>query len=404
MRERRAVKERRDTKDIVIIGAARTPIGNLGGSLSSVSATSLGGCVIREALRRANIQPEVVDEVIMGNVLSAGLGQAPARQAAHSGGLPDSVNATTINKVCGSGLKAVMMACQAIQAGDAKVVVAGGMESMSQAPYLLEKARSGYQIGHGELVDSMIKDGLWDSQGHLSMGACGELCAEKYAFSRDAQDAYAVDSYTKARRAQQEGWFHDEIVAVEIPGKRGSQLVSEDERPGRFDEPKMRRLPPAFMKKGTITAGNASGVNDGATAMVVLSAQKAHALGVRPMAKILGYAQKAVAPEWFTLAPIQAISALLKTLRREAGQIDLYEINEAFAVVPMAAIRDLKLNPERVNIHGGAIALGHPLGDSGARVLTTLLYALRRTGKRTGIASLCIGGGESVAVAVERLS
>ncbi len=360
--------------------------------------------MIREALRRANIRPEVVDEVIMGNVLSAGLGQAPARQAAHGGGLPDSVNATTINKVCGSGLKAVMMACQAIQAGDAEVVVAGGMESMSQAPYLLEKARTGYQVGHGELVDSMIKDGLWDSYGHLSMGACGELCAEKYGFSRNAQDAYAVGSYTKALKAQQEGWFRDEIVAVEVPGKWGPQQVSEDERPGRFDEQKMRRLPPAFKEKGTITAGNASGVNDGATAMVVLSAEKAEALGVRPMAKILGYAQKAVAPEWFTVAPIQAIAALLQTLGRTVDQIDLYEINEAFAVVPMAAIKDLGLDPERVNIHGGAIALGHPLGDSGARVLTTLIYALKRTGKQTGIASLCIGGGESVAIAVESLS
>lgn len=402
--ENRRKDRRRKIEEIVIAGGVRTPMGNLGGSLSSVGATVLGGHVIREALRRANIRPEVVDEVIMGNVLSAGLGQAPARQAAHGGGLPDSVNATTINKVCGSGLKAVMMACQAIQAGDAEVVVAGGMESMSQAPYLLEKARTGYQVGHGELVDSMIKDGLWDSYGHLSMGACGELCAEKYGFSRNAQDAYAVGSYTKALKAQQEGWFRDEIVAVEVPGKWGPQQVSEDERPGRFDEQKMRRLPPAFKEKGTITAGNASGVNDGATAMVVLSAEKAEALGVRPMAKILGYAQKAVAPEWFTVAPIQAIAALLQTLGRTVDQIDLYEINEAFAVVPMAAIKDLGLDPERVNIHGGAIALGHPLGDSGARVLTTLIYALKRTGKQTGIASLCIGGGESVAIAVESLS
>jgi acetyl-CoA C-acetyltransferase len=399
----KAMENRRKMKEIVIAGGVRTPMGNLGGSLSSVGATTLGGCVIREALRRANIQPDVVDEVIMGNVLSAGLGQAPARQAARGGGLPDSVNATTINKVCGSGLKAVMMACQAIQAGDAEVVVAGGMESMSQAPYLLKKARSGYQVGHGELVDSMIKDGLWDSYGDLSMGACGELCAEKYEFSRDAQDAYAVGSYTKAIKAQQEGWFRDEIVAVEVPGKREAQHVSEDERPKRFDEQKMRRLSPAFKENGTITAGNASGVNDGATAMVVLSAEKAAALGVRPMARILGYTQKAVASEWFTTAPIQAIAALLQTLGRTADQIDLYEINEAFAVVPMAAIKDLGLDPARVNIHGGAIALGHPLGDSGARVLTTLIYALKRTGKKTGIASLCIGGGESVAVAVELL-
>ncbi|HEV8620938.1 MAG TPA: thiolase family protein [Nitrospiraceae bacterium] len=388
-------------RQVVIAGAVRTPIGNLNGVLNTVSATSLGSCVIREALRRANVPPEVVDEVIMGNVLTAGVGQAPARQAAKGAGLSDSVSATTINKVCGSGLKAVMLACQAIQAGDAEVVVAGGMESMSRAPYLLEKARSGYQVGHGELVDSMIKDGLWDVYGNLSMGACAELCAAKYQFSRELQDDFAVQSYTRALKAQQEGWFREEIVEVEVPGKPKPLQVRDDERLTRFDEPKLRRLPPAFQKDGTVTAGNASGMNDGAAAMVVLSEERADSLGIKPQARIVGYTQKAVAPEWFTIAPIQAITALLSKLKLDARQIDLYEVNEAFAVVTMAALKELRLDPDRVNIHGGAVALGHPIGGSGARILTTLLYALKRTGGKRGIASPCIGGGESVAVAVE---
>jgi len=388
-------------RQVVIAGAVRTPIGNLNGALSTVSAMALGSCVIREALRRANVHPEVVDEVIMGNVLTAGLGQAPARQAAKGAGLADAVNATTINKVCGSGLKAVMLACQAIQAGDAEVVVAGGMESMSRAPYLLEKARSGYQVGHAELIDSMIKDGLWDVYGNQSMGACAELCAAKYQFSREQQDDFAVQSYSRALKAQQEGWFREEIVEVEVPGKPKPLQIRDDERLTRFDEPKLRRLPPAFQKDGTVTAGNASGMNDGAAAMVVLSEERADSLGVKPQARIVGYTQKAVAPEWFTIAPIQAITALLSKLKLDARQIDLYEVNEAFAVVTMAAIKELRLDPDRVNIHGGAVALGHPIGGSGARILTTLLYALKRTGGKRGIASPCIGGGESVAVAVE---
>ncbi|HKU52716.1 MAG TPA: acetyl-CoA C-acyltransferase [Nitrospira sp.] len=388
-------------KQMVIAGAVRTPIGNLNGALSSVRTPTLGSYVIREAIHRANIDPAVVDEVIMGNVLSAGLGQAPARQAARVAGLSDTVNATTINKVCGSGLKAVMLACQAIQAGDADVVVAGGMENMSQAPYLLEKARSGYQVGHAELIDSMIKDGLWDVPQDLSMGACGELCASKYQFSREQQDDFAVQSYTRALKAQREGWFRDEIVEVEVPGKPQAMQFRDDERLSRFDEPKLRRLQPAFQKDGTITPGNASGMNDGAAAMVVLSEERAESLGVKPLARIIGYTQKALAPEWFTIAPVQAISALLYKLKLDARHIDLYEINEAFSVVPMAAIQDLGLNPDRVNIHGGSVALGHPIGSSGARILTTLLYALQRTGRKRGIASPCIGGGESVALAVE---
>jgi acetyl-CoA C-acetyltransferase len=391
-------------RQIVIAGAVRTPIGNLNGALGAMSATALGSCVVREALRRAQVPPEAVDEVIMGNVLSAGVGQAPARQAAKGAGLPDTVNATTINKVCGSGLKAVMMACQAIQAGEADVVVAGGMESMSRAPYILERARSGYQVGHGELIDSMIKDGLWDAYGNVPMGACAELCASKYQFSREEQDTFSVQSYTRALKARQEGWFRDEIIEVEVPGKPKPLVIRDDERLIRFDEAKMRRLSPAFKPDGTVTAGNASGMNDGAAALVVLSEERAESLNITPIARIVGYTQKAVAPEWFTIAPIQAISALLSKLKCNVDQIDLYEVNEAFAVVTMAAMKELKLNPDRVNIHGGAVALGHPIGASGARILTTLLYALKRTGGKRGIASPCIGGGESVAVAVELLT
>jgi acetyl-CoA C-acetyltransferase len=384
-----------------IATAVRTPIGNLNGALSSVSATELGSCVIQEAVRRAAIEPRIIDEVIMGNVLSAGLGQAPGRQAAIGAGLPDSVDATTINKVCGSGLKAVMMATEAIRSGSAQVVVAAGMECMSQAPYLLKKARSGYQMGHGELVDSIIKDGLWDPYGNAHMGSYAEICAAKYEFSREAQDDFAVRSNTKALKAQEEGWFCEEIVPVEIPTKSKPQRVLLDERPKRFDEAKLRGLAPAFQPGGTITAGNASGVNDGAAAMVIVAEERVRSLNLTPMARILGFSQKALAPEWFTIAPIEAIQTLLRKLKLEADQIDLYEINEAFSVVTMAAIKELRLDPDRVNVHGGAVALGHPIGASGARILTTLIYALQRTGGKRGIASLCIGGGGAVALAVE---
>lgn len=390
-------------RQVVIAGAVRTPIGNLNGSLSTLSATALGSCVIRESLRRARVHPEAVDEVIMGNVLSAGLGQAPARQAAKGAGLGDTVCATTVNKVCGSGLKAVMMAYQAIQSGDADVIVAGGMESMSRAPYILEKARSGYQVGHGAVIDSIIKDGLWDPYGDLSMGACGELCAVKYQFTREDQDDFAVESYRRALKAQQEGWFQNEIVEVEIPTTPQPRSIRNDERLARFNEAKLRKLRPAFKRDGTITAGNASGMNDGASAMVVLSEERAESMDIVPMARILGFTQKGVSPEWFTIAPIQAVSALLNKLKVHADQIDLYEINEAFATVPMAAMKELRLGSEQLNIHGGAVALGHPIGATGARMLTTLLHALKRTGGKRGIASPCIGGGEAVALAVELL-
>jgi acetyl-CoA C-acetyltransferase len=388
-------------RDVVIAGAVRTPIGNLNGSLRSMSASALGSCVISEALQRAQVPPDAVDEVIMGNVLSAGVGQAPARQAAKGAGLGDTVSATTINKVCGSGLKAIMLACQAIRSGEADVIVAGGMESMSRAPYLLEKAREGYQLGHGEVFDSMIKDGLWDPYGNVSMGAYGELCAAKYQFSREDQDDFAVRSYTMALEAHHKGWFRDEIVAVQVAEKSEPERVAEDERLKRFQERKLRGLRPAFDAAGTITAGNASGMNDGASAVVVLSEERAEVLGVKPMARILGFTEEGVAPEWFTIAPVQAISKLLYKLRADVDQFDLYEVNEAFAVVPMAAMKDLRLDPAKLNINGGAVALGHPIGATGARMLTTLLHALQRTGGKRGIASPCIGGGESVAVAVE---
>jgi acetyl-CoA C-acetyltransferase len=311
------------------------------------------------------------------------------------------VSATTVNKVCGSGLKAIMLACQAIRSGEADVIVAGGMESMSRAPYLLEKAREGYQLGHGEVFDSMIKDGLWDPYGNVSMGTYGELCAAKYQLSREEQDDFAVRSYTRALEAHHKGWFRDEIVEVHVREKSEPVRVAEDERLTRFQETKLRGLRPAFDAAGTITAGNASGMNDGASAVVVLSADRAEALNVKPMARILGFTEVGLAPEWFTVAPVQAISKLLYKLRADVDQIDLYEVNEAFAVVPMVAMKDLRLNPDKLNIHGGAVALGHPIGATGARMVTTLLHALQRTGGKRGIASPCIGGGEAVAVAVE---
>ena len=388
-------------KECFIAAAVRTPIGNLNGVLHAVSATQLGSTAIQEAVRRTEIEPRHIDEVIVGNVLSAGLGQGPARQAAIGAGLPDSVDATTINKMCGSGLKAVMMAADAIGAGSAQVVVAAGMESMSGAPYLLKKARSGYQVGHGKLLDSIIKDGLWDAYGDVHMGSYAELCAAKYEFSREAQDDFAVRSYTKALKAQEQGWFRDEIVGVDVTTQSKTAAIVQDERPKRFDEAKLRRLAPAFQPTGTITAGNASGINDGAAAIVVAAEERIRSLKIAPIARILGFSQKALAPEWFSIAPVEAIQILLRKLKMEADQFDLYEINEAFSVVTMAAIKDLRLDPDRVNVHGGAVALGHPIGASGARILTTLLYALKRTGGKRGIASLCIGGGSAVALAVE---
>jgi acetyl-CoA C-acetyltransferase len=340
--------------------------------------------------------------VIFGNVIGAGLGQNVARQCTLGAGLPNAVGATTVNKVCGSGLKAVMLAAQAIQCGDAGVVVAGGTENMSRAPYLLEKARTGYRMGNGELIDSMIRDGLWDVYNNVHMGLCGDKCAAKYSFTREQQDDFAIASYERALAAMSSGAFAEEIVPVEVPSGKTTLTIKEDEEPKRFAKDKFRQLRPAFGKDGTVTAGNASSINDGAAALVVLSPEKLKALGVKPQARILGYSTASIEPEWFTLAPVGAIRRLLDALSFKVSDVDLFEINEAFSVVTMAAMKDLSIPHEKVNIYGGAVALGHPIGASGARVLITLLNAMKQRNARRGVASLCIGGGEAVALAVER--
>jgi len=388
-------------KEVWLAGAARTAVGGFGGALAAVPAAQLGGTVVRAALDRAGVRPEQVDEVILGNVLSAGLGQNVARQAAMAAGIPPRVGATTINKVCGSGLKAVMLAAQAIQCGDADVVVAGGAENMSSAPYLLAKARGGYRMGHAELIDCMLRDGLWDSYSGLPMGVLADRCAAECGLARSQQDDYAVASYRRALEAQQEGAFAAEIVAVEVPGRHGSVRVESDEEPQRLDEPKLRALKPAFQPEGTITAGNASTISDGAAAVVVIGAERARALGVKPQARVLGYSSFACEPERFVRAPIGAIGELLDRLRLAAGDVDLFEVNEAFAVVPLLAMQGLGIAHERLNVHGGAVSLGHPIGASGARILVTLVHALARRGARLGVAALCIGGGEAVAMAVQ---
>ena len=388
----------------VIVSACRTPIGSFQGKLSGASATQLGSVVIREALARAHLRHEQVDEVIMGNVLSAGLGQAPARQAALGAGLPYDVTCTTINKVCGSGLKAVMLAAQAILVDDAEIIVAGGMESMSNAPYLLMKARTGYRMGSGELVDSMVHDGLWDVYNQFHMGAAGEICARILKISREEQDAFALQSYERARKAQTNGQFAREIVAVK-PRQEGSEdltLLDEDEEPGRLDVLKLPSLKPSFEKHGSITAGNASSISDGAAAVVVMSEDRARSLGLKPLARIIGCTTYGTEPAWFTTAPAKAIASLLQRTDRSLAEVDLFEINEAFAVCSIAVNRELGLDPEKVNVRGGAVALGHPIGASGARVLTTLLHALEDLSLKRGVASLCLGGGEAVALMVER--
>jgi acetyl-CoA C-acetyltransferase len=388
----------------VIVSAARTPIGSLNGALSSLSATRLGSIAIGAALQRTGVKGAEIDEVIMGNVLSAGLGQAPARQASLGAGLPEAVGCTTLNKMCGSGLKAVMLAHQAIVAGDADVVVAGGMESMSNAPYLLTKARSGYRMGDGALIDSMIRDGLWDVYNQFHMGEAAELCADTLGISRQDQDQFAVVSYGRALQAQQSGSFRREIVSAPVPGRDGApHLVEEDEEPKRIVLERLPALMPAFRKDGKVTAGNASSISDGAAALVVMSEEKAKALGLKPLARIVSYGSFATDPAWFTTAPVHAISSLLKKTGRDIGDIDLFEINEAFAACSIAVNRQLGLDPDRVDVRGGAVALGHPLGASGARILTTLLYALEDLNLSTGVASLCIGGGEAVAMMIERI-
>jgi len=388
----------------VLAGPKRTPIGAFQGSLSTVSAQHLGAIAIRSALNAADVLPNSVDEVIMGNVLQAGLGQAPARQAAIYAGLPDSVECLTINKMCGSGLKAVMLASQAIQTGDASVIVAGGMESMTQAPYLLPKARDGYRLGHADIVDSMIIDGLWDVYNDRHMGNCADMCAEKYSFSREEQDAFTKESYTRAQRAQSEGKFADEIVSVEVKDRRENvSEVSVDDEPGKADFEKMTKLKPAFGKEGTVTAANASKINDGAAALVVLDENKGAELKVKPVARILAQASVAQEPEWFTTAPVGAIQKVLIKAGLEMSDIDLFEINEAFSNVAMAAMKELDISHDVVNVNGGAVALGHPIGASGARILVTLLHAMKTRGAKRGLAAICIGGGEASALIVEAL-
>jgi len=389
-------------KDVVVVAGARTPVGSFQGSLASLPAPRLGAVAVRAALERAHVPADAVGEVYLGCVLPAGIGQAPARQAAIAAGIPPAVGAVTINKVCGSGLKAVVFGANAIAVGEHDVVVAGGMESMSNAPYLLPKAREGYRLGHAQVIDSLIHDGLWDAYGNVHMGDCAELCAKEMGISRADQDAFAVESYKRALRAVADGKFRAEIVPVEIAQKKGApKIVADDEEPGRGDIEKLAALRPAFQKDGTVTAGNASSINDGAAALVLTAADVAKARGWKPVARIVGSAGHAQAPEWFTTAPAGAIERLLGKIGWKKDDVDLWEINEAFAVVSIANNRMLGLDPARVNVWGGAVALGHPIGASGARVLVTLLSALQATKKRRGVASLCIGGGEGIALAVE---
>lgn len=390
--------------NVVIIAAKRTPVGAFQGSLSSIPAPKLGAVAIKALLDETGLDVNHVNEVIMGNVLAAGLGQAPARQAALFAGLPNSVECLTINKMCGSGLKAVMLGAQAIQCGDSDIVIAGGMENMSAAPYLLPKGRTGQRLGHGSVEDSIIKDGLWDVYNDQHMGNCAELCAREKNYTRREQDEFAEQSYSRAINAQSEGLFIDEIIAVEVPQRKGGSIVvTEDEEPGKANFEKMKTLRPAFEKNGTITAANASKINDGASAVLMMSSEKAEELGLKPIVKIIAQASAAHEPEWFTTAPSKAIKNVLEKAGINAESIDLWEINEAFAPVTMAAIDDFNLDVNKVNINGGAIALGHPIGASGARILTTLIHAMEKNNAKTGLATLCIGGGEASALFVKKV-
>ena len=399
----RSMTDEPASRQVVILSAVRTPTGKFLGSLKSFTAPQLGALVVKEAIQRAGVDADRIDEVILGNVVSAGLGQAPARQAAIRAGLPPKVAALTINKVCGSGLKAVMLAAQGIACGDSDVVVAGGMESMSNCPYLLPKAREGMRLGHGEVVDSMIFDGLWDPYEDYHMGCTGEIVAEKYGVSRRQQDEYALESHRKAIAAIKAGKFKDEILPVPIPQKKGDPVpFAVDETP-REDTSleSLAKLEPAFKEGGTVTAGNAPGVNDGAAALLVTSAETAKAMGRKPLARIVAQAVSGVEPSLVMMSPVEAVRKLWKKTGWGPASVDLLELNEAFAVQAVAVMRELELDPAKVNVHGGAVALGHPIGASGARVLTTLLYALRDRGKSRGIATLCLGGGNGVALAVE---
>ena len=393
-------------EDVVIISAVRTPVGKFQGSLSDFSATQLGAMVVREAVKRASLESKQIDECIMGNVVAAGLGQNPARQAALFGGLPPEVGAMTINKVCGSGLKAVALAAQAIQTGNSNLVVAGGMESMTNAPYLLPQARKGYRLGNAQIVDSMINDGLWDIYNDYHMGNTGENVAEKYHVTREEQDEYALNSHRKAVAATRECRFKSQILPVEIPAKKKGAppvIFDKDESPREDSSIEaLRALKPAFKKDGTVTAGNAPGVNDGSAAVVVTGARRAQELGAQPMVRIVAQATSGVDPKWVMMAPVDAIRQIWKKTGWKNEEVDLYEVNEAFSVQSVAVIRELGLDPGKVNVNGGAVAIGHPIGASGARILVTLIYEMIRRDVHKGIAALCLGGGNAVAMAVER--
>lgn len=393
-------------EDVVIVSAVRTPIGKFQGSLSDLSAPQLGALVVKEAVQRAHLEPKQIDECIMGNVITAGLGQNPARQAALNGGLPPEVAAMTINKVCGSGLKSIALAAQAIQTGNSEIVVAGGMESMTNAPYLLPQARKGYRLGNSQIIDSMVNDGLWDVYNNYHMGMTGENVAEKYGITRDEQDEFAVNSHRKAVQAWKECRFKSQVMPIELPSRKKGEapvIFERDEGPREDTTAEsLRSLKPAFKKDGTVTAGNASTINDGAAAVVVMSARKADQLGLKPMARIVGQATSGVDPKWVMMAPVSGVRNLWKRTGWKADEVDLYELNEAFSVQSVAVVRELGIDMKKVNVNGGAVALGHPIGASGARVLVTLLYELIRQNKHKGIAALCLGGGNSVAMAIER--
>lgn len=391
-------------KEVVIVSAARTPIGAFQGALSSLTAPELGAIAIKKALANAGVAGHEVTEIFMGNVLQAGIGQAPARQAALKAGLPTSVQATTINKVCGSGMKAIIAAAQSIMLGDNDVVLAGGMESMTNAPYLLPTARGGFRMGNQTAVDSMISDGLWDPYNNQHMGNCGELCAKEYGFTRQAQDAFAIRSFERAQAAWKNGQFSAEIAPIEIVGKKGDKTeFTTDEGPSKVNFEKLPQLKPAFDKNGTVTAANASTLNDGASALLLMSADKAKALGLKPLAKIVSYGSFAQDPVWFTTAPAEGMRRAMKKANWTMNDVDLFEVNEAFAVVAMAAEKDLGIPSEKLNVWGGAISLGHPIGSSGSRIVVTLLNQLKTLGKKRGVAGICIGGGEATAIAVELL-
>ena len=390
-------------KDVVIVAVARTPIGSFGGSLSGFTATQLGGFAIKAAVEKAGLKPAQIQEVYMGNVLSANLGQAPATQAAKFAGLPD-VPTTTINKVCASGTKSIMLAAQSIALGQNDIVVAGGMESMSNVPYYLDKARNGYRLGHGQITDGLVKDGLWDVYNDYHMGSAAELCAETCNITREDQDNYAIESYQRAQNAQSEGKFKDEIVPVSVKNRKGEiTLIDTDEEPATVKFDKITGLKPVFKKDGTVTAANASTLNDGAAALVLMSAEKANELGIKPLAKILSYADVQQAPEWFTTAPSKAIPLALQKANLKTTDVDFFEINEAFAVVSLANNQELKLESKQVNVNGGAVAIGHPLGASGARIVVTLISVLQQNKGKIGVAGICNGGGGASALVIENL-